>query len=319
MSNYQVSPLTSTARVDAVGVGQPKGQQTLQRKPLPQIANSSNPPVHSTAKDEALKASPEKHQPEHEDQRPPPLELEEPTQDQQMTGRSGGGGRWGGDSQWTARSSVMNEEEEQQQTEHIRHLMFTMRQAELKRRLQEASRKDDSEAIEQALTLFHDEYQLNPRNDEDVKLVLRAERQLEFARVKEGVQEPPDHLTKCLVCNFDWCELSSDFRACRCAAELVTALYRGQREELELLMQGIESHERGAEFKSRLTTELIYARQLVSSQREFDPIPKKVTLNSATMVEVRVQYVQYSDCRASDTALLNPAATRPRRKYLIIS
>ena len=75
---------------------------------------------------------------------------------------------------------------------------------------------------------------------------------------------------------------------CR-AIELVSALYRGQREEIELLMQGIESHERGAEFKSRLTTELIYARQLVSSQREFDTIPKKVALNSATMVEVRVR------------------------------
>ena len=80
---------------------------------------------------------------------------------------------------------------------------------------------------------------------------------------------------------------STEYEYVACTnVELVSALYRGQREEIELLMQRIESHERGAEFKSRLTTELIYARQLVSSQREFDTIPKKVALNSATMVEV---------------------------------
>ena len=188
MSNYQVSPLTSTDRVNPAG--QQRGQQALQRQHLPQIANSSQPvttapPGHSTSN-----GAPPAY--EHQ-QRPPPLELNKhdsnEQHEQQRSGwNSSRGG--GGEMPWTARSGDVSAEEEERQTEHehVRRLVFTMRQAELKRRLQEASRREESEPIEQALAAFHAEYQLSPSNDEDVKLIIRAERQLDFARIKEGIQ-----------------------------------------------------------------------------------------------------------------------------------
>lgn len=184
--------MTSTDRMNPGGPQQ--GQQAIQRQPLPSIANSFQPPGHSTANGApaAYPYTPKK-QPELEQQKPPPLELDdsepEPEPENQQSSRSRGGGKLGGGGdhlQWTARSGAMSEEDQLEQEERIRKLMFSMRQAELKRRLQETSRREESEAIEQALTAFHDEYQLNPSNDEDVKLVIRAERQLEFARVKEG-------------------------------------------------------------------------------------------------------------------------------------
>ena len=188
MSNYQVSPLrTSTDPVNPAG--QRQGQQALQRQPLPQIANSSQPVTTTPPGHSSSNGAPPEY--EQQQQRLPPLELNkhEPNEQQEEQLSGWDSGRGGGEEMhWTERSGDMSAEEKERQAERVRKLVFTMRQAELKRRLQEASRREESELIEQTLAAFHAEYQLNPSNDEDVKLIIRAERQLEFACVKEGIQ-----------------------------------------------------------------------------------------------------------------------------------